>query len=291
MPPAAQLLITGALFATGGAALKSCVELTPITAACARTGLAAIVLFAVQWSRVRRPSRGALLIALAHATTMLLFALANRETTAARAIFLQSTAPLWLLVLSPLLVREPVRRHELAPAGLVALGLVLLVVGFPAPIESAPNPALGDLLGATCGVTWALTVLGMRSLARDQDSAVVAPAYGCLFATILGAPFADWEAFGHAETQTLGLVLWLGVFQIAIPYLLLGRALARVQAFEATLLLMIEPALSPLFAWLVHGESVTPLTAVGAAAILGASVWRARCQQPVSEAEPADRSP
>jgi drug/metabolite transporter, DME family len=91
-------------------------------------------------------------VGAAYAATLILFVTANKLTTAANAIFLQSTAPLYILLLGPLLLREPVRRSDLGFMGAVAVGLLLFFVGTEEPVATAPNPARGNVLALLSGV-------------------------------------------------------------------------------------------------------------------------------------------
>src|SRR5258706_2388437 len=139
----------------------------------------------------------------------------------------------------------------------LALGLGLFFVGVDPVSATAPSPPWGNLLALASGLTWALTVMGLRDLGRQagHESGSWAPAaafWGNVFAALACLPLAlpvlasrplDWVILGY-----------LGFFQIAIAYLFLLRGLEKVRAFEASLLLLLEPVLNPLWAWLVHGE-------------------------------------
>src|SRR6185295_11695527 len=165
--PAASraLLVAGAvLFSTGGAAIKSC-SLPGLQVAGLRSGIAVLaVLLFLPGARRRIPPR-AWLVGLAYAATMLLFVSANKLTTAASTIFLQSTAPLFILVLGPWLLREPIRRRDLAFLVTMAAGLAVFFLGIDRPQATAPRPFLGNSLAALSSLSWALTIVGLRSLA------------------------------------------------------------------------------------------------------------------------------
>ena len=94
----------------------------------------------------------------------------TRKAAAANTIFLQSTAPLYLLVLGPWLLSERIRRADVALMTSLALGLALFFVGIEPPLTTAPDPFRGNLLGAASGATWALTLLGLRWLARTEGT-------------------------------------------------------------------------------------------------------------------------
>jgi len=277
-PVRSRLMLAGAalLFSTGGAAIKAA-SLTPWQVACFRSAVAAVFLIAAlpearrAWHWRMAPP------AAAYAATLVLFVLATRLTTAANAIFLQSTAPLYVILLAPWLLREPVRRADVFYILAVAAGMSLFFVGAESAAATAPDPALGNLLGAACGFTWALTVAGLRWLGRagDGNAAPATAALGNLMAAAVALPLAlPVAATGAAN---LAVVLYLGVVQIGLAYAWVTRAIRHVPAFEATTVLLLEPALNPLWAWLVHGERPGAWALAGGALILLATLantWR-----------------
>src|SRR5258708_15239412 len=88
------------------------------------------------------------LVGVAYAAAGLLFVFANKLTTAANAVFLQATNPLFVVALAPWLLREPVRAADLAFMGVLGVGLALLFVGGGHPFATALHPAAGHLLAA-----------------------------------------------------------------------------------------------------------------------------------------------
>lgn len=269
-----QILTAAALFSTGGAAIKAC-SLSAWQIAGARSLIAALFIAVVMRRSLRRWSWRTVLVGLAYAATLVLYVQANKSTTAANAIFLQSTAPLYLLFLSPWLLRERIRGRDLLMMLVLALGLALLLTGADDPQQTAPDPLLGNLLGAISGFTWALTVLGLRWLAATENAlgAVIA---GNLIAGALTAPF--W--IGSAGSllgiggQDLLLLLFLGVFQIGLAYVFVTRGIREVPAFEVSLLILVEPVLNPIWAWIVHGEHPSRGAMAGAALILAATLTK-----------------
>jgi drug/metabolite transporter (DMT)-like permease len=292
--PRLDLLAAAALFSTGGAAIKA-VHFGGWPVACARSGIAALTLFLLVPRVRRRPTWPMLGVACFYAVTMVLFVLANKLTTAASTIFLQATAPLFVLLLGPWLLHERGRRGDLVSMAAIAVGLVLLVTGLEPPSATAPEPLRGNLLAAVTGLTWGLTILGMRGLgrvpaaapARDGGpdggeasartaDAIVAAFWGNVLAAAVALP---WSLPLPASRPTDWLILaFLGIFQIAFAYILLTRGIGRVPALEASLLLMLEPVLNPLWAWMVHGERPGPRVMAGGALILAATLlnsWHA----------------
>jgi drug/metabolite transporter (DMT)-like permease len=142
---------------------------------------------------------------------------------------------------------------------------------------TAPNTALGNAVGAASGFLWALTLAGLRWAGHHGEgdgrfTSISATMCGNVLACLVCLPLALPVA--AAEPADWMLVVYLGVLQVGLAYVFLTRGLARVPAVEASLLLLLEPALSPFWAWLVHGERPGLLAIAGGAAILTATTWR-----------------
>lgn len=274
---AARLEILGAalLFSTGGAAIKAA-AFSSWQVAGLRSGVAAIAVWLLipASRRIRREGIGVtLLVAGCYAATLTLFVLANKLTTAANTIFLQSTAPLYILLFGPLLLRETITRRDLAFMGVVGLGMACFFLGRQASFATAPDPVAGNLLALLSGVSYAGLLLGLRWMGTRGGSPAAAVSLGNLLALLLAAPRL-LPLGGHGVTDW-AVILYLGVFQIGLAYYLLTRGIPHVPAFEASLLLFLEPALNPLFAWLVHGERPGPWALAGGGLIMSATVVKA----------------
>ena len=270
------LIAAAALFSTGGAAIKA-TSLTGWQVASFRSAVAALALAAFLPGARRRWTWETLAVGVAYATTMVLFVLANKLTTAANTIFLQSTAPLYLLLLGPWLLREPIRRRDLALLAAMGTGLALVIAGRETVSATAPDPRTGNVLALASGVCWAFTMLGLRRLSRDVPPHAPSPAAGAmvagnLLACLVTLPMA--LPVGWTPKDAL-LIAYLGLFQIGLAYAFVGIGLRRVGALEAALLLLVEPVLNPLFAWAVHGERPGGLTLAGGVVILGATALEA----------------
>jgi drug/metabolite transporter, DME family len=222
-------------------------------------------------------------VGLAYAAAGLLFVLANKLTTAANVVFLQATNPCFVMLLAVWLLRERVTRRDIAFLGVLGAGLTLLFVGGGRRFATAPNPVLGNVLAAGSALAWALTVTGYRWLARaaDGDHGPVARAAACgnLIVCLGSLPWALPLAPGRGADWLV--VVYLGVVQLGLAYVFLARAIARVPAFEASLFLLVEPVLSPVWAWVVHGETPGPLALAGGAVILTATALRSQSTTPI----------
>ena len=288
-----QLLAAAALFSTGGAAIKA-TTLSGWQVASFRSGVAALAVLLLVPAARRGWSRRAWLVGVPYAATMVLFVTSTKLTTAANAIFLQSTAPLYVLLLGPWLLRERIRRQDLYFMGAVALGLGLFFVGTEAPRATAPDPLTGNLLALLSGVFWALTVLGLRWLGSrpgDEGAALSTVVAGNVIAFVGLLPLA--LPVGAASAGDWAAVAYLGVFQIAAAYLFLTAAIRHVPALEASTLLLAEPALNPLWAWLAHGEVPGGWALAGGGVILGATLLKtwAGARPPATASRGVDSAP
>jgi drug/metabolite transporter (DMT)-like permease len=280
---AARLQLIGAavLFSTGGAAIKAA-AFTGWQIAGFRSGIAALALLLITPAVRRGWTPQAALVGVAYAGCLTLFVLANRLTTAANTIFLQSTAPLYLLILAPWLLKEPVRRRDIGFMLAVGLGLMLFFLGVEQPAVTAPDPVQGNLLALASGFCWALAVCGLRWLSAKEGrgSPLAAVVSGNLTAFLVSLPFLL-----PVGTHSLGdwsLVVYLGVFQIALAYVLVTRAINHIPALEASVILLIEPVLNPIWAWVVQGEVPGVWALVGGAIILGATTAKSWSERRVT---------
>jgi drug/metabolite transporter, DME family len=285
-----QLLAAAVLFSTGGAAIKA-TTLGGWQIAGFRSGIAALALALLLPSSRRHWNWRVLLVGVAYAATLILFVLANRLTTAANTIFLQSTAPLYILLLGPWLLRESIRRQDLVFMVAVGLGLGLFFVGAETPVATAPDPFRGNLLAALSGICWALTVVGLRWMGRQPEgggSPLATVVAGNLIAFLVCLPLAlPVPAVGATDWL---VIAYLGVFQIGLAYAFMSAAIRHVPALEAATLLLVEPALNPIWAWLAHDERPSAWAIAGGALILSATLaktwWDGRAIPPVRAVEP-----
>jgi drug/metabolite transporter (DMT)-like permease len=274
-----QALAAALLFSTGGAGIK--VEsFTAAQVSAVRSGIAALALVLWLRGRIRWTGR-AVGAGIVYAATLTSFVGATKLTTAANAIFLQSTAPLYLLLLAPLVLHERVRRRDLAFLAAAAAGMIFCFMGRSEATATASNPALGNWLGVGSGLVWALTILTLRRIGRDDtntDGTVAAVVLGNVFACLVAAPFAlPLPAAPAGEWATL---VYLGVFQIGLAYVCLTSAIRHLPALEISLLLLLEPVLNPVWTWMIRGENPGQWTILGGGIILGGTAIKLLAERP-----------
>lgn len=267
-----MLLATAFLFSTGGAAIKAC-GLTTWQVASFRSAVSAVALLILLPDARRGWTWRTLPVAAAYAATLVLFVLATRNTTAANAIFLQASGPMYLILAGPLFLKEPIRRSEILLLLCLGAGMWLFFLD-PVKISSmAPNPEFGNFCGALSGATWAGTVLGLRWISRTNPDSLAPAALGNILAFLIALPLAfPVERF---EFKDGAVLLYLGVFQVGLSYALMTRAIRHVAALESSLILLAEPALNPMWAWLLQNEVPSGTALAGGALILGGTVAQA----------------
>jgi drug/metabolite transporter (DMT)-like permease len=275
MSPRIRIALAALLFSTGGAAIKAA-DFSAWQIASFRSGVAAITLLLLVPGARRGFGWKPAMVGVAYAATLVLFVLANRLTTSANTIYLQSTAPLYVLLLAPLLLRERIRRRDVPVIAAVLGGLALVLLGANPPSSTAPDPARGNVFAALSGLSYALLLCGLRWLGRaggGVDRGISAVLLGNLIACLAGLPMA--LPLGSHPLTAWGIILYLGVFQIAGAYLLVTSALRHVPAIEASLMLLVETAFNPFWAWLLLGEVPAMLALVGGGLIIGATILQA----------------
>ncbi|MFZ5927673.1 MAG: DMT family transporter [Acidobacteriota bacterium] len=282
------VLAAALLFSTGGAAIKSTM-LTSWQTAGLRSAVAAVALYLLLPQARRLRDGRAWLVGIAYALTLVFFVQANKLTTSANAIFLQSTAPAYLLVLGPLLLHEKPRRRDLIVAAALACGMALFLTGSELSAATAPDPRTGNLWAAASGLTYAFALTGLRWQAHysgHADAALSTITAGNVLAALLCLPRA--MPIAHAQAIDWAVVGYLGIFQIGVAYWCLTRGMRDVPAFEASILLLAEPVLNPVWTWLWLGERPGAQALAGGAVILAATFWKAWSERGAAAAERRD---
>ena len=265
------VIAAAVLFSTGGAGVKVAAFSGPQVAAL-RSGIAALAL--VLWVRGRlRVTPQVLAIGVIYACMITLYVNATKLTTAAIAIYMQATAPLYLLFLGPLLLKERVRPRDLGFMAALAIGMAVCFVGDVDASATAPDPATGNVLAVLGGVAWACTLLALRWAERagpQQGVGLSAVIVGNAMACAASLPFA-WPLPANAPAGEWTTVVYLGVVQIGVAYACLTHALRGLPALEVSLLLLLEPVLNPMWTWLFWREDPGVWVLAGGALILAAT--------------------
>lgn len=242
----------------------------PLAISGTRSAIAAIVI----WAAIRHPqfrwSVPQIGGALAYLAAQSLFVISTQLTSAANAIFLQYTAPIYVAIFGIWYLGERARAVDWWTMGLIFIGM-LLFFGDDLTTEGF----WGNILAILNGVCFAWLILFMR---KEKDGSPETMALmGNGLAALVGLPFiaASWNAGTVPGPQGWAILVFLGIFQLGIPYLLYSRAIRGLNAVEAVLIQTLEPILNPLWVFWVVGETPGPWALAGGAVVLGAVTFRA----------------
>jgi drug/metabolite transporter (DMT)-like permease len=258
------MLVAAALgWSLSGVIIKSA-GLGALSIAFGRSLVAALCLAPLAWKRREPLDWGNLWLALAYAGSVTLLVAATKATTAANAILLQYTAPVFVFLLGIPLVGERPGWADWAGLALTMSGVGWIFAG------AGEADTVGVGLGLASGLSFGMLILLQRRY-RHKDPFWL---LGCnnLVVALLLLPWLGPEP--QAGTRELLLMLLMGVVQLGIPYLLFFMALQRVSAREGALITLLEPLLNPLWVALAVGELPSPSTKIGGAIVLLGVVLR-----------------
>src|SRR5918911_1718635 len=247
-PPILFVLAAALLWSTGGLFIKA----TPLGAlelSFGRSLLAAITVALLTRREGFRVNALTLAAAALYAALLLLFVVANKLTTAANAIFLQYTAPVYVLLLEPLVFKERFRLPDLLVVAACVAGMSLFFVG-----RLRPQDVEGNLTALASGVCFALFLLLLRHQRAGRVNRASSVIYGNIIICLLTAPAFARVAPALTVRDVL-IVSYLGVVQIGLAYTLFTLGIARgVRSLDAGVVGYIEPMLNPVWVFLFLGE-------------------------------------
>jgi drug/metabolite transporter (DMT)-like permease len=255
------LLLAAALWSTSGIFLKI-LNWQPIAVLGARSFFSGLVFLAYLRRIPRRFTRWQWVAALCSVLTQLLYITSIQMTTAANAIFLQYTAPLYILLLGYWFLREKPSRMDW-----VAMIIIFAGLGLFFGDSLSPGGLTGNILAIISGVTMAMMTVAMRA---QKDGT---PAESFLLANLLGTLLGGFFVFRQPWTASnWAVVIYLGIFQIGIAFLLYSQAIKVIPALEATLIGMLEPILNPVWVFFFIAETPGPMAFIGALVVLAGVV-------------------
>ncbi len=207
------------------------------------------------------------LTSVLYAALLVLFVLATKQTTAANAIFLQYTAPVYLLIFEPLFYKEMFRSRDLIVVIACICGMSLFFVG-----QLRPQDVTGNLLALASGLCFACYFLLLRHSKSRNVNRASSVIYGNLLVVLICAPWG-LAAIPHMGRHDWLTVSYLGVVQIGVAYTLFTAAMVRgVRSLDAGIVGYIEPVLNPIWVFIVLHERPTQWALIGGAIIVLAVV-------------------
>ena len=257
------LALTAILWSLGGLLIKS-VNASPFAIAGVRSGISALLILIVVGKPKFSWSKAQIGAALAYAATVLLFVSATKTTTAANAILIQYTAPVYVALLSAWLLKEKVKLLDWITIFIALGGMLLFFID-----NISTKGVLGNLLAAASGLTFGVFTVLMRM--QKEGSPIESVMLGNILTAIIGIPFL-FQSLPDAKGWTCLVIL--GVVQLGLPYILYSKAIKHVTALEASLIPIIEPILNPIWVFLVLGEVPGKWALAGGLIVLAAVTGR-----------------
>lgn len=228
-----------------------------------------------------RWTRWKLIAAVSHLLTAFLFISSTKLTTSANAIFLQYTAPLYIILLAFWFLHERPTRIDWFSMLVIFSGMFLFF-GDRLSLQGLQ----GNILAALSGITMAMMTVSLR--AQKDGTPIESILIAQIFTVVFGFPLLFRESW---TTTNWLIVTYLGIFQIGLAFLLFTTALKHVPAMEATLIGTLEPILNPLWVAFFLGEKPGAFATLGAVIVLAGvifnAVGNARAVPAAVEADPA----
>jgi drug/metabolite transporter (DMT)-like permease len=258
------LVLSAALLWSSSGLFVKVLRMPPLELTGVRSALAFLALAPLLRLRAVRLDANLALLVLAFGGTQLAFVTATRWTTAANAIALQSTAPVWVFLAGSLVARR-IHLPLLVPIALILAGIATILA------EPAQGISFhGNMVGVVAGATFALTQLAFSRIRQPAVGAValanLGSALGCL--ALLGGTvhlerIAGWEWL---------ILVYLGTIQIGLAFILFTAGVGRITVAQASILTLLEPLLNPIWVYLALGEHPSPYGFAGFGLIFGGIV-------------------
>ncbi len=263
VPPLLLVLGAAILWSTGGLFIKAA-SLSAFELSFGRSLLAAVTIAVVTRKEGFGINRISALTSILYAALLILFVLATKLTTAANAIFLQYTAPVYVLILEPLFYKEKFRLRDLITVAVCVAGMSLFFVG-----KLRPQDVDGNLVALASGACFALFFLLLRhSKARNVNRASSA-IFGNLIVVLVCGPSFFGAMRRGISASDFACIAYLGIIQIGVAYILFTGAMARgLRSLDASIVGYIEPVLNPVWVFLFIGERPSGWALVGGAIII-----------------------
>ncbi|HLG32744.1 MAG TPA: EamA family transporter, partial [Ignavibacteriaceae bacterium] len=177
------------------------------------------------------------------------------------AIFLQATAPIYILIFEPLINKTKYEKSNIITVAVCFVGMLFFFIG-----ELEPGHLEGNLVALFSGFMFAAFFLGMKKNdIKHQQSSIF---FGNVLVTIISIPFI--LSLDMITLDDFWMLGYLGVFQIAIAYAFFASGLKRVFAVEASIISMIEPVLNPVWVFFGYGEVPSFWAIIGGIIIISA---------------------
>jgi drug/metabolite transporter (DMT)-like permease len=274
VPPVLLVLFAVLLWSTGGLFIKM-TTLDAFAVNCGRSFFAALTVAAFTYKKGLQLNRFTLLTSFLYAGTLTCFVYATKTTTAANAIFLQYTAPIYILILSPFILKEKFRFSDLITVVVCLAGMSLFFFEEQSASNAlASNIFVGNIAALLSGLFFGLYFIMLRHprLLENRNPAI-SVFYGNILIVVFMLPILA-QNLPNPNSRDLLAIIFLGVLQIGAAYILFTKGIAEgVRSLDASIIGFIEPLLNPIWVFLFIGERPSKWAILGGAIILGAVIF------------------
>lgn len=229
------------------------IDSSPLAIAGVRSGISALIILLATGKPKFNWSFSQIGAAISYSALVLLFVAATKNTTAANAILIQYTAPIYVALLGAWLLKEKVRLLDWLTIVLAIGGMLLFFLD-----DISMEGIFGNILAAGSGLAFALFAIFMRM--QKDGSPIESVVLGNILTAVIGLPFLFQDM---PDGKGWFFLVVLGVVQLGLPYILYAKAIRHVTALEATLIPIIEPILNPVWVFLILGEAPGKLAVIG----------------------------
>lgn len=209
------------------------------------------------------------LCSLMYSFILVLFVIATKLTTAANAIFLQFTAPIYLLLLEPIFLKTKFDKKNMIALSFCLLGMVMFFFG-----KLDMTSIQGNLIAIGSGISFALFTLFLKwkKQLHKTENTIIYIIAGNLLVCVFCLPMV-YDKLAIDFSQTL-ILIYMGVFQIGISYIIFNEGIKYISATESMIIAMLEAILNPIWVYIGVGEVPSVYAVIGSVIILLTIVWR-----------------
>lgn len=261
------MVVCAVMWSTGGIFIKL-VPWNALAIAGCRSLIAGMVVLAyIKYNRMKvKVCKSSLVSGAFMSGIFIFFVMANKLTTAANAIVLQFTSPVFILIISALFFHRKTRKGDLITVLVTLLGISMFFFD-----QLTPGGMTGNCFAILAGLMMACGFLAVGEV--DEETRMSGILFGQMFTAVIGVPFLSVGTNPATPTAVL-CMLALGIFQLGIPYVLFGLSMKHCTALACNLIGAIEPVLNPVWVFLFDGEAPGMYALIGGAVVVAAvSAW------------------
>ncbi|MDF2521958.1 MAG: rane protein [Clostridia bacterium] len=251
------MVLTSVMWSSGGILIK-----LVSTGSLAVSGLRSLIASMIILMYLRKPkftwSLYQVLGGAAYASMAVTFVAATRLTTAANAVLLQYTAPIYVAILGSIILKEKVASKDIAVIAVTIIGIIMFFAD-----SFAAGGLLGNILAIISGFCFALFVVSSRQ--QKSESPMETILLGNLITAVVCIPFVVSAQY---DTKSILGIALLGIVQFGVPYVLYGIAIKHIRALDAVMIAVIEPILNPVWVFLFLGEKPGFWAVLGGAIVM-----------------------